>query len=197
MIRCLADSFANKKESGNRIRNIDDGYRYGALNLNALWKHGTVEFRMLEMEYSASKLLRWVNIILSILKYSAETPKNKILKVTTVYSDKCETYIKNVFGKYAEFLMYKGYERDIMLGSRVARDMIYTPALAKVGAWDLLEAGMYDGVRTTINMGHPSLIVGHDPSVDMTYQVPPLFANMLIDDEEIIDEDEEIIDDEF
>lgn len=63
--------FKDKKTDFLRsVREFGDGNRYAALNLGAISRYGSIEFRGFRGEYKSSELLPWVNMLLSIREYA-------------------------------------------------------------------------------------------------------------------------------
>lgn len=50
--------------------------RYGALNLNALAKYGSVEWRHMQTTFDFERILKWVNIAQAFKKYAKHNPLN-------------------------------------------------------------------------------------------------------------------------
>lgn len=138
-----ADTFAEFK---SHLMGFTEDSRYAGMNLNSLWGHGTIEFRMMHGEYRASRIREWINLLLSIKKYAAQTTIQKLKSPKQVYSTQCEAYLKEVFGEYASVLQYEGYEHDIVRGSRLQQEMLNTPDLRKE-EWSLIALGAASNVK--------------------------------------------------
>lgn len=48
--------------------------RYASINLYSLMTHGSIEFRLFDLALTESRLLRYINIVLSMYKYATELP---------------------------------------------------------------------------------------------------------------------------
>lgn len=124
--------------------------RYGAVNLNAINKHGTLEFRMLRGEWRYKPIMEWINIILSIKKYALTAKTKEILVPSHVYENNCNRYVDKVFGKLAGVLKYEGYERDIVKGARASQDIINIKNITE-NSWDVIDLGAESNVLSTRN----------------------------------------------
>lgn len=133
LVKSLSLLFEESEIGLNRMTNLlgafSDSIRYGALNFNSLWKHGTLEFRMLRGEYEANKIIEWINILLSIKKYAINATTEEIQAPNHLFSTNCEVYVDAIFGEYANTLKYDGYEHDIVKGARVAHDVMHSRSI--------------------------------------------------------------------
>ena len=150
LIHCLSGLFEQKTFSTARMISIlsqfNEELRYGAINFHSLWKHGTLEFRMLRGEYRAPKIKEWLNILLSIKKYAMENKEAEIRSPNQLYSSNCEEYVHNIFGELSVVLLYDGYERDIVKGARIAQEVINRRVVGKK-AVELLEVSKTTTVK--------------------------------------------------
>jgi hypothetical protein len=55
--------------------------KYTALNVVPMWDIGTVEWRHMHGTNNVDKLVKWINIIGSIMKYAGNTPHEEVCKV--------------------------------------------------------------------------------------------------------------------
>lgn len=108
------------------ILNLPDNHaRYLGLNMNAIKKFGSVEFRMLGGAWKADKILNWTNILLSLRKYaiSNEIDLDELpCKISTLG---CEEYMATIFGDYAKSLYTEHSRTDLLRGTRRAQDIIF------------------------------------------------------------------------
>lgn len=121
--------YLNKENETQVFKEVVDVYsrnnRYLGLNIHALQKFGTLEFRMLGGEYRFSKLLRWLNILLSIKKASEEVPFELVELPMRASIQGIDNFVEHIFGKYSKYLAYEGYELDVYDGLRSAQDILY------------------------------------------------------------------------
>ncbi len=54
--------------------------RYSGLNLNSLARFGSAEFRQMPMTFNRTRILDWINIILSLKKYSLQVSPDDVAK---------------------------------------------------------------------------------------------------------------------
>jgi len=125
------------------VYQIDQHYRYAAMNITSLAKFGSLEFRPLKTTKSMADVLDWVNIILCI------NDKAKAFKDVREVVESCSAagpyrFLHETFGRYAEQLMCKKYDKMIMEGVRRVQEFAYAPLVLKnkkkvkdeeVGTW--------------------------------------------------------------
>ena len=96
---------------------IGEHNRYLALNLDALRKFGTLEFRHMGGTKDVTRILHWINIILSLKKYVMVTPRKTILDI--IYdlntSSKYDVWFQEVFGENT--VLQKGRLQQEMSGA--------------------------------------------------------------------------------
>lgn len=99
--------------------------RYSACNLASIPRFGSLEFRLHKGEWRAAPILRWINILLSLKKYAMTVPMDIDDLPSDISSIGVESFTRRVFAKFADHLIYRGYEEDILSGVRLAQDIIY------------------------------------------------------------------------
>ena len=103
--------------------------KYASCNLLAILDHGSLEFRHHSGEFRAAKLLRWINILMSMHKYAQMKriiPKNLGNEISLIGLEK---FTRMVFGKFYEHLEYPEIEMDILEGIRLSQDLIHMPEI--------------------------------------------------------------------
>lgn len=105
--------------------------RYSALNLSAITRFGSIEFRLHRGEWRAAPILRWVNILLSMKKAAMLLPEEVMTIPQEVSARGYMTFLRMIFGKHAKFLEYEGVDNDILEGARLAQDIINMTAMEK------------------------------------------------------------------
>jgi hypothetical protein len=120
---------ANRKVGVNDIpyqlyddysRFINNNKRYCGINLVAIGQFGSLEFRMHEGTYDKSRLLNWINVLLSLKKYAfaSTVAVEDIPKIFSIKGFKA--ILKEIFGIYADMLWYPDCEEDALDGLRHA-----------------------------------------------------------------------------
>lgn len=106
----LEDSDANFNELGRaiydktgahlkRVLETEALYKYQAINLNALYKFGTLEFRTLPTTFDKDRLLGWINIILQLKK--AATTHDPSIGIIHQFSAKgARGFCAEIMGSY-------------------------------------------------------------------------------------------------
>lgn len=82
---------------GNANYLMDDNIRYSAINLNSLFKYGSLEFRSLATPKKPDEVIRWVSIIKNLSKYSQQfdSPKDVVNNFSAVMS---KEFLDRMFG---------------------------------------------------------------------------------------------------
>lgn len=79
-------------------------HRYAALNLNAINKFGSVEFRHLQTTLDLPRVLTWVNLLMS-LKKVAMTYEHSANHLLSAFSDMGKSkFVSSIFGKLSKEL---------------------------------------------------------------------------------------------
>ena len=81
-----------------------------------------------------------------IKKFAEETTLQSIKIPKHVYSSNCDEYMTDVFGVYADRLKYRGYERDIVKGARVAQEILNIKRM-QGEQWDIITLGSESNVK--------------------------------------------------
>lgn len=121
----MAYSELNIEEYEDRLRySIDDTTRYSSFNLQSLARFGTIEFRMHEGTIDTSRMLTWINTLLSIKEF-AKVMNHKWRDIPNVISESgLQQFTRNVFGEVYEKITYRNMVDDIMSGLRQLQDII-------------------------------------------------------------------------
>jgi hypothetical protein len=99
--------------------------RYNGLNVCALKKFGTLEFRQFPGTFNTVLIRRWINIIMCLKKAAVEYSGN-LFKLPAVFSEAgIKTQVEKIFGNYFPYLDYPEMEYDVLLGIRLAQDILY------------------------------------------------------------------------
>ena len=104
---------------------LDSFEKYTSCNLKSILVHGSLEFRQHAGEFKASRLLKWINILLSMRKYATGMrfiPENIPMEISMLGTKK---FTGRVFGKYLKDLEYPELDADVLEGIRLAQDIIH------------------------------------------------------------------------
>lgn len=119
----MTKALNNKEHAISYIENIE---RYSGLNLAALRKFGSVEFRQLKTTFDFDRIILWINIILSLRKFacSGHTSSDKV--ISTFYTHGPKGFLDCVFGRgISDVLYYPRWDIDVYeKGLIVAQDFI-------------------------------------------------------------------------
>lgn len=94
-----------------------DSVRYSALNLKPLYYYGSVEFRALRTPQNLDDILKFVDLLTRIEKYS-ETFVDPWHLAANLSGNGAAKYLQDIFGDKASSLWYVGAERDIYTDMR-------------------------------------------------------------------------------
>jgi hypothetical protein len=111
-----------------RHLNTED-IRYTALNLTAMFKYGSIEFRSMRSTAKLDDILTWAKLIEQVVKGSEQfnTPRDVIQCVSE--SDGDERFVQAVMGEYAPILG----QPDIWEGVRAIQPFVFMAQWDKIG----------------------------------------------------------------
>jgi len=92
---------AIKKLDTKEIKQLQsENYRYSALNLGPVTTFGTMEFRHLGGTKDVSRILTWINLILSIQKYALSTNLDELIKeiIALNTNSQYRNFAQKIFG---------------------------------------------------------------------------------------------------
>lgn len=111
---------------------LNSAGKYAACNISSIFRHGSLEFRHHEGTMDPKQILDWVNILLSLKRYAmSQEELPTINSLRKISEDGIEIFIRTVFGKYADQLMYPNIEHDVINGIRQAQDIIFGSDMSK------------------------------------------------------------------
>ena len=99
-------------------------YRYASMNLAALSKFGSVEFRAFQTPKDLMDINRWVETLLQIRDYSLSY-NNTYDVIEGISMGGTYNFVNEILGKYAQYLPKKGQEEMIMEGLRRVQEIAY------------------------------------------------------------------------
>lgn len=106
--------------------------RYNALNITALNKYGSLEFRHLPGTIDIPKIKTWINLILRLKQWAMEAPLKVEILPDLFLGEKWEDTFKVIFKEQYPILMYTGMQRDLWLGARQAYDVLHSSTLQDI-----------------------------------------------------------------
>lgn len=111
-VRNLCKSLAAPTLKSAKLKQVPDTMRYSALNVHAMWKYGTVEFRHLESTLSPERALNWLKIITALV-YKAQDKSLQIAELLDrVDKTSEEAFYREVFGHAADLMPRLPLNRD-------------------------------------------------------------------------------------
>jgi len=118
IIRC------KKQHSFRNVSN--DTFRYAALNLSALSKYGSLEFRAMRSPEDFSSIETWANLLLRLKDKSLEA-KSAVSFISDMSMDGCQAFAESIFGELLPDLQHPDLESKMMMGVRLAQHLAYSP----------------------------------------------------------------------
>lgn len=111
---------------GGNFRNLDTSkIRYASLNLSAIAKYGSLEFRGMRGTDDMEVIIRWVNILLR-LKDMAKEFKSPIEIIESFSILGVEGFVLKVFGPFAHIVFaFNDWEHSIILAMRKMQIVAY------------------------------------------------------------------------
>jgi hypothetical protein len=104
------------------LSSFSESLRYGGLNLHAVRRFGTLEFRMHPGANDVAKIVDWINICAAIKEHGKnfEGPKTAYRRIL----GDVEAFMTDVFGSRASLLMYNTLQLDLERGLSDSKDMV-------------------------------------------------------------------------
>ena len=127
----LLTSLEKAAASGSLMELGSDALRYSAINVNALFKYGSLEFRSMRGATDQKTLEDWVGMLLKLKDFaiSIENPKELLAMFRSMDTF---SFAQSVFGEYTHIL-YNSESQEEMIESARSVKMI-----AYMGDWDKL-----------------------------------------------------------
>lgn len=111
-------------ETHSVIKASESFERYAGLNLNALSKYGSVEFRHLRTTHDKDRVFNWVNMIMSLKAATYRLPTSDGAIVKFAEQGSAMQLLRYIFGELADVLYTKESEKDLFeIGIPAARDL--------------------------------------------------------------------------
>jgi hypothetical protein len=107
-------------------------YKYLAINIGAVGRFGSVEFRHHVGTDDKERLTKWINIIMCLKRAALNNDMDPEDLPTFISANGAQVVLEQVFEELAQDLTYDGIDIDIIQGVRVAQDIIFSPAMQKV-----------------------------------------------------------------
>jgi hypothetical protein len=123
----LVTSLINDKAGGQFLTTSrGNTFRYASINISALPKYGSLEFRSLRTPMSYATIQKFINIVLSVKDYALGI-KDIVDVLTACSSSVGGRLVYEVFGKtLGKELLFPGAERVMLNGARRVQALAYT-----------------------------------------------------------------------
>lgn len=94
---------------------LKDWNKYSGLNLETLFRHGTIEFRQMTGNTNALYINTWVNMIVNLKKYVMNTTYEKAVQEVLEMNSSSSYWDKvfDIFKTDATALMYDNFQKDM------------------------------------------------------------------------------------
>jgi len=121
--------------------------KYYGLNLASLFRFGSLEFRHMEGTTSASEILEWINILMSIKKYAVGYDGHPYDLLRGISDEGHLSLMGKIFSPdlVTKLFGYDTASEDMMEGARIFQDVIYSDTLQ----------GSRDGYHSRIDKVNP------------------------------------------
>lgn len=100
----ILETVLNESNAHNFSNAINNTGRYYGLNLAALMKYGTVEFRYFPTATTAEELLRWVNLVQTFKKAAIDVGTVENFLDTLSNKEGYNTFVSTYFSEYADLV---------------------------------------------------------------------------------------------
>lgn len=120
----LADSLIDCVEHADIRYVVNDQYRYAALNVSALGRYGSLEFRSLQTPTDILEIETWAEMLLQVKKKSLEF-QNPWEIVEYFSRNGEELFLDAIFEHNSKLLKVKGYEERLWECTRLVQNIAY------------------------------------------------------------------------
>jgi hypothetical protein len=99
--------------------------RYSGMNLQALFRFGSVEARQMKTTTDVDRILKWVNVLMALKRATLRVPQSDVAIVRMVENMGPRLALRELLGDQFEFLVYRGFEGDVIdIGIPTANELI-------------------------------------------------------------------------
>lgn len=103
-----------------------DDLRYSALNLTALRKFGSIEFRALRGTTDVKVISDWVHLLHTFLTNVDKLYQNPQQIITSYSEHGAQEFVRRLVGDWYDKLLYPGWNDDLLDNMRLAQDIAYS-----------------------------------------------------------------------
>ena len=111
--------------TGNYYNLDTDDLRYAGMNLRALPRYGSIEFRAMETQPDLSKIQEWVEMLLAVKEAALKVVDRTSIAHDISYYGPKEWATRILGGQLLALLWYEGFEKDLMSNLRDTQTLIY------------------------------------------------------------------------
>lgn len=102
-----------------------ENLRYAALNFQALFKHGSLEFRAMGTQPDLSKIADWAKILFRIKEYASNLTNRQQIPSEISYQGPSMWFEQVVGKEYFDMLKYNKMDKDILQSMRNIQELLY------------------------------------------------------------------------
>lgn len=108
-----------------RVSNFDtDTIRYSSINLKAIPRYGSLEFRTLDSTLDIQRMMTWVNVLLHIRDKSIAYPSPDVM-LSQVSMKGSGAFVREILGPYYNTFISCGWEKKVREGIIRAQDIAF------------------------------------------------------------------------
>lgn len=153
----LLQGLAQAQERGSLQKLQQDVFRYASVNVSAIGKYGSLEFRAMRTTADFSIIKNWVSILLAIKDTSLRYENPQDL-VTGLSMRGASDFLRMVMGDLYELVQCPGQDKMLMDGARRAQEVAYVKRVKGKKAEDTPIYGDFDpaeAIREAIHRAPP------------------------------------------
>lgn len=122
----LYDVLVKVMETQNlNVRDWADNMRYSSMNISALRKYGSLEFRSLRTPEDPQRIKRWIDLLLCVQRASKDF-SHPAAVVEGMSNAGGEAFVRMIFGRLAYEVMVPDVEAMLYDGARAVQEIVYT-----------------------------------------------------------------------
>lgn len=164
----VVTSVENSLNYSNPIIDYTDNLRYGGVNLNALWKFGSLEFRGMRGTISPTEIYDWASTLHTLSEWSIKLFSNPKEVMDYYYDNSWKNLVNNFTVRSV---------KDTCLKIKDAEELVDENAYRLIGMtykmdWKKYQENMNFNLKKKLNSKKAQYSISDEPEIDLTFPYP-------------------------
>lgn len=144
-VHTIAQALKSTSRMKDYLARVD---RYAGLNLNALSKYGSVEWRHLMCTFDKERIVKWINVAQSFKKYAKKNPLEPKELLAIISHNGVEALFSDILGPLYKEFWFAGAEKVVWsTGFPIAQDISMLMAEDLNIKWDTVRQALRAGTN--------------------------------------------------